>query len=265
MYRFDDDAQATAPVFIKVEFGSTLAGGRLPKVRVTVGKGTDGVGGITGQLYQREFGNPNQNGSATTTSYTHLASAGSGYVAFLAFVDDTTSARNTIRPFSFVIERSRDANGTPSGDGLLVIADGTPNSSSSARSLTTLADPATVSAINYVSGLANEGALIGGAPYSIQGTALGPTTSVAAGGVGPVIPVIAIAPGVAPWQSCAFATIPAGDNPAGLFTTPLCGNPVEMRSITPTAFHSVWGVAIQPGVQSPSVSRYFAPAIRWEE
>ena len=49
MYRFDDPAQATAPVFLKIEYGNDAALTR-PSMRFSVGDGTNGTGTIVGAL-----------------------------------------------------------------------------------------------------------------------------------------------------------------------------------------------------------------------
>lgn len=54
MWRFNDALQATAPVFIKLEFG-TSSSTTTPVTYVTVGPGTDGAGNLTGVHVPRRF------------------------------------------------------------------------------------------------------------------------------------------------------------------------------------------------------------------
>ena len=61
IWRFDDALQATHPVFIKVEYGagnSSTVGQSVPQLWVTIGKGSDGAGGIVNILAPRRTCQP---------------------------------------------------------------------------------------------------------------------------------------------------------------------------------------------------------------
>ena len=267
MYRLDDDAQTTSPVFWKVEFGS---GGTLGYARgqiwLTVGRSTDGAGNITGipLLTRRTIGvvgNGNYAGVVTGGEATNLASAGPGYVAFLphALTASTSGSEHNLKAQSFIIERSRDVDGTPMADGLMIAVDRT--SSTVERNLTSAGHRPHVFAINYADGSYTESIPPVSIPYRINGTVLGPGTSLAAGSIGPVFPWVLIAPGLAPWQSCVILCVPAGDYPAGVFETTLCGNRATFRAVPASVSH-MWGQSSEPG--GVNVSGYIGPAIRWE-
>lgn len=53
VYRFNDPLQSTAPIFIKLEFGTSASSANTPGAWVTIGTGSDGAGNITGVLMAR--------------------------------------------------------------------------------------------------------------------------------------------------------------------------------------------------------------------
>lgn len=48
IYRFNDVLQATAPIFIRFDFGTDSGGANIPQIWVQIGTGTDGAGTLTG-------------------------------------------------------------------------------------------------------------------------------------------------------------------------------------------------------------------------
>jgi hypothetical protein len=50
IWRFNDALQATKPVFIRIDFGSSIGGATLPGLWSWVGTGTNGAGTLTGQV-----------------------------------------------------------------------------------------------------------------------------------------------------------------------------------------------------------------------
>lgn len=70
IYRFNDAEQATFPIFLKVEYGSTSGSGtanQTPAIWVTIGSGTDGAGTITGVLMERTHVTPTSSGLHSST------------------------------------------------------------------------------------------------------------------------------------------------------------------------------------------------------
>ncbi len=111
IWRFNDALQSTAPVFIKFAYGS--AGGQVPGIIISIGTGSNGAGTLTG----------------LTTSGSTFQSINSAYVSPLYGFGDGSSfgiMTSTVASlgaafawsWGFFIERSRDADGTPNGDGL---------------------------------------------------------------------------------------------------------------------------------------------------
>lgn len=258
MFRFSDTLQATAPVFFKVEFGAA-PGTQQPGMWLTVGKSTNGAGTVTGILLPRSvLGAQGSNQFTPNGSFPSLAASGPGYVGFLPSVGDPAGANNgAAKSQSFIIERSRLADGTPSASGIMVAYDGY----AGGRRMNDAEKRPAVRAINYVDASYIEGVPPVSIPYSINGTVLAPGTSMAAGSIGPVFPWVLIAPGLAPWQSCVMVCIPSGDYPPGVFVTTLCGNRASFRAVPASEIHS-WGVALEP--RGAGVSGYVGPAIRWE-
>lgn len=117
MWRFDDALQATAPVFIKVEYGRNNSAANLLGV-VTVGTATDGAGNITGLT----------SGAGSIGSVAPAAGVFSSYavhregLAALAFKVGGIGASSI--PFSFLVQRTVDNTGTPTASGVLVIRPG---------------------------------------------------------------------------------------------------------------------------------------------
>lgn len=102
VWRFNDALQATAPLFLKIEYGTGTAPSS-PGLRVAAGKGSNGSGTLTGAFgaaISLQFSNP----SATpTTSY---VSSGDGSLLALALWPGSISLH-------YFIDRSRDAAGAP--------------------------------------------------------------------------------------------------------------------------------------------------------
>lgn len=279
VFRFDDALQATHPVFFRVDFNTSTSTSSVTSpsagaatMRLTVGRGTDGAGTITGVLYSREnFGSASPAGTsgATQTPYTHAAFAGDGYAGLIGFVDDTRGGAIPATPYlglGFLIERSRNAAGEATGEGVLVLV--SPylyNNGMALRSTNSIVPSAPeselrVKAVNY-----ETGQWMGGmAPVAtfgyINGMTLGPTVSMASGSIGPVFPWDVVAPGLAPWRSCVVVSIPAGDMPGGVFETKLCGSTGKFYPINASQSNARWGIAF--GVEA---TRYFGVGVRWED
>lgn len=213
VWRFDDDLQATHPIVFKIEYGRGSTA-NSPAMWITVGKGSDGAGNITDVLVPR-----NSLVGARTVSGSQVSNpgtpAGTGYAAYndccLSFVPfaDLTSGSN--KPM-FILERSRDDTGAPTGAGITLTV------GASNAQLSTAAGAAGFCAVNYDSpGNIAWGAVPVVIPSSINGANLGPSTSLAAGTIGPVFPWIAYVPGTAPWQCLSAMTYSAGDAPSGVF------------------------------------------------
>lgn len=148
MYRFADALQATAPVFIKIEYGFTVAGALPtyaagpPHIYVTVGTGTDGVGNLTGLKSARTrlmgnvtpAGNVATAGNSVASAVSPVLTSGDGSYVMLA-LGVTNQPQATMSwlaadqypialPAFLVIERSRDPGGVPTANGLAFLTSG---------------------------------------------------------------------------------------------------------------------------------------------
>lgn len=266
MFRFNDDLQATAPVFIRFDFGSytgTTNAYTSPALSIAIGKSTDGAGTLQGILLPKtQLGYYGSTSNNVTTEKTHYAASGPGWIGLIASVDDTESGAY-LRNLSFIVERSRGMDGSPTAEGLMVCFD----FATSNRTLSNAgaADQmVSVYGINYSSGAYMLGVPPVLLPYEVSGTVMGPSSSLAAGSIGPVFPWVIMAPGLVPWQSCVIVCIPSGDFPGAPFRSRLCGQEATFRPVAASIVHSRWGMAVAPRQSSTKISQYVGPAIRWE-
>lgn len=112
IFRFNDALQATAPIFIKIEYGSGSYGGLCPAYKTTVGKGTDGAGNITDVLHTATATASTNNTS--TNDYTSCVSSGDGSMLVFTLWTQSTVATHGWR---FALERSRDSSGNATAVG----------------------------------------------------------------------------------------------------------------------------------------------------
>lgn len=123
VYRFNDSLQATAPIFFKIEYGSSgLAA--YPGCWLTVGKGADGSGTITSVLLARQqVFYMYSNGASFYNSY--IGNGDGSCLIFSLF----PSAPGSIGQGSYcVVERSRDGSGNPTAAGVFWQYSGQSNS-----------------------------------------------------------------------------------------------------------------------------------------
>lgn len=267
--RFSDALQATRPIFIKVEFGTgsnpTVAS-TLPQLWLTVGKGSDGAGNITGVLLARvNLSNSGANASVsgTTNVESGVASGGDGWAAFIPWIGHPGSTAQVPLAF-FIIERVSNGDGVvvtvPHGAAVLT-APGklidTGNSSLVPR----------VIAITYATAIATVSAVPVVVPYRVAGSALSGSTALAAGAVGPVFPWVVIPPGLAPQQCIHVLSYPGGDAPGAQFQATLGGVTRTYYPVPLSDNHNAFGLAVAPAdptASAANMSRYVGLAIRWE-
>lgn len=115
MYRFSDALQATRPLFVKVEYGAANTQ-TWANMRVSVGSGTNGFGGLTGPVGVSFAGGPTTSSHVTTTTNSY-ACYKDGYFGFAWAL---APAANINTPhLAFFVDRTRDTNGVATNDGLL--------------------------------------------------------------------------------------------------------------------------------------------------
>lgn len=269
VFYLNDSLHSTHPIYLRLDFGSGDASSTLPAARLTVGKGSDGAGNISTVLFQAVLGRTTGH-VADTAQRTHYAVSGEGYVGFTGFVDQMASSISAAMIF-FVIERSRNADGTVNGDAVSIM-NITISATAGVGETTSLSGwSPRVRCVNYSSGNFYEMSVPVSGLTSINGVSPGPTTAIAAGGIGPVFPWVLMAPGVAPWQACATLSVPYGDHPSGDFETVLCGSPATFRPLpipstgpSSTGWNRRFGMAMSMA-SSPANNGWFGLCIRWED
>lgn len=124
IWRFNDTLQATKPIFIKIEYGtgSTVS---TPQMWVTVGTATDGAGTLssapgtgTSISSRLTLGSTSNSVSGSPTGNCYVTTPDSSVVAALLWAGVHASWGGMF----FLVERTRDADGTPNGDGYILIA-----------------------------------------------------------------------------------------------------------------------------------------------
>jgi hypothetical protein len=117
IYRMADTLQATKPVFMRVDYGSGSATAN-PGLWLTIGEGSDGAGTITTIRYNggaSASANVGTGGAIATGTFTSYGSASTGRAHIALFISSNGS-----RIFFFSIERTKNADGTDNGTGLIL-------------------------------------------------------------------------------------------------------------------------------------------------
>lgn len=119
IFRYSDTLQSTSPVFIKLEYGSGGAN-TLPQMWITLGQGSNGSGTLTGNLTQRCAANSGAAATSLTTSYTSrfIVNMTLGYVGLAWKIG---SQGTNVGSGAFMIFRSNDSSGAPTGDSINLI------------------------------------------------------------------------------------------------------------------------------------------------
>lgn len=111
IWRFNDALQATAPVFMRIDFGSG-ANAANPSLWFTFGNGTDGAGAIqAGGLAEFQV-----TSGADGTSRTAYFSGTTGRGVFATGLNVAAIAAVLV----FSVERTKDATGADTADGVLI-------------------------------------------------------------------------------------------------------------------------------------------------
>jgi hypothetical protein len=117
VYRFNDLAQASMPLFFKIEYGSSASAADRPGIWVTVGIGSSGAGAIgsggTAVVRIAFYAQASKSAGVTLPSY---CSGDGGRIALAVNYDLNAATFG----FGFVIDRLRDPRGQPTGEGSMV-------------------------------------------------------------------------------------------------------------------------------------------------
>lgn len=107
--QLSDSMQSTVPIFAKIEYGAGSTQ-TYPKLRIQLGRGTDGAGNLTGMVSAQFIPGC---ADVSATAYDCFVSGGEGYIAVALW---TTANSNF--PIMFYIARTRDADGTINNKGV---------------------------------------------------------------------------------------------------------------------------------------------------
>lgn len=138
IWRFDDSLQATSPVFVKIEYG-TSNNAANPAIRVSIGSGTNGAGTLTGLVTSTRVCHEGSGliAGASSMNFPSYVTHTAGFFGLVFKIGAGSTAAMTL--FAFTVQRSVDNTGAPTAAGVQLIT-------SSTASETT---PADVSFINY--------------------------------------------------------------------------------------------------------------------
>lgn len=116
VYRLNDSLQATVPIFFKIEYGAYAGGTIRPCMWMTVGKGADGSGTITSELFSRSVIAGGNNIWTASAKDSYLGNGDGSCLVLSMWPSDTGSQAGAGQVL--VLERSRDDNGNPTGVGV---------------------------------------------------------------------------------------------------------------------------------------------------
>lgn len=126
IWRFNDSLQATAPVFIKIEYGNASNSASYLGMFITVGNATNGSGGITGNSYSARMAAHSTSSSNTSVKPRYFCHTEGSLLAIFHSSQD-----NSVANLGFFITRSCDNTGALTGEAVAVYPH---NSSTSAAS-----------------------------------------------------------------------------------------------------------------------------------
>lgn len=112
VWRMNDALQATAPVFLRIDYGQTS--GSYPQIWVQVGQGSDGAGNLTGLKTDQRLMTTAVNDGAGRNCY---QSGGTNRIAMCMYrITTTKNTGNLI----FAVERTKDTSGNDTNEGVLL-------------------------------------------------------------------------------------------------------------------------------------------------
>lgn len=121
IFQLNDTLQATKPIFLRLDYLQTNTSGAAGYVVASVGTATDGAGNLSGVMAQGQYlvNNFVDNNAASRFAY---ASTDGSYIALMFNLQTFTAVgpTNNDSMAALVLERTRDADGTPNGNGYTV-------------------------------------------------------------------------------------------------------------------------------------------------
>ena len=182
IWRFDDDLQATAPLFMRFGYGAANSQ-PYPAIKFQIGGGSNGAGTLTGNVSQNYEIKVLSSNSTLYDSYF----SGAGGTRFTAFMFKGFTNYGLL----FSIERTKNANGTNNsiGAAITIIASGVWNGSSEPLGLQTVylngaaeTRQNRIMALYPIEGAGNVGNEVGVYPiFPVRGKILNPLENLAFG------------------------------------------------------------------------------------
>ena len=247
IYRLNDAAQATAPIFVMVEPGK---GGSATTAAVwlTVGQSTNGAGVMGNILLARGVSSSSSGATAEFPSY----ASGDGSSLCLAMWSGTPSACT----FQIIVERSRDSAGAPTTDGFLIVF-----GCQSSQSVSVIGNGGVPGSVKSVTSPFLPVML----PYSVNGQLASVASTLSKDGVtAPVIPVPCAAPGVPPWVSNVIVVVHPGDAGAtSVIQAATINGQVRTYRAFPARDDTSGVVAFPPSARGNTLTAGCRPAIIW--
>lgn len=142
IWRFNDAAHSTAPIFIRLDYGTGGSAAR-PRVQLTIGTGSNGSGTITGAV-QSAVTVSATTGSATGGTVTSYFCYADG---FLGIVHGAAGPATGLAFTGFIIGRTVDTNGDPDTLGAFLVRQNSPSSATADSAWRSFRFAAT--AVNY--------------------------------------------------------------------------------------------------------------------
>ncbi|WP_152649126.1 hypothetical protein [Demequina flava] len=262
IWRFDDDVQATAPVFIKIVYGELYSSSQAkPWYSVAIATGSDGAGNLTGPVKASaklsNSGSFSSNYKQTTTEYASYSSGDGSSVNIITW----PAWQESQQPAGFSIMRSCGTDGNYNADAIAVMWYSPSDRGVYIVGATTGVEGASESAEYGVLGMT--------LPTKVNGVAMNTSNLLTAtlsedGTKAPVFPAPLAAPGVAPWVPNGIAVVMPGDAGATsvIQVATINGAARTLRAFPYTATSTYPGLAAQAAV-GVSTNIVCLPAIAW--
>ena len=251
IWRFDDALQATAPVFLKIEYGTGSSTTR-PSIRITVSSATDGAGNPSGNIYLAALV-PSGSMASSSTEYASYASGDGSSINVILY--PTPMLAGSLGGFS--ISRSCDTSGAYNGDALAIVSHGANSPVYQVVGIDGSDPSVNCSKNTYLPVLL---------PYTVNNASQSASSTLSEDGTtAPTFPVPCAAPGVTPWVLNNLVVIHPGDAGA---TSVIQVASINGQDRTYRAFTGIGNTTVQGSAalvsSATGVSARFLPAIAWE-
>lgn len=128
VWRFNDSLQSTAPVFIRLAYGTTPNGATYCALTMSVGTGVDGAGNLTGLISTIRGGNADTAIGNPTNAFRDMnygqpcwffSDLSSFCMALTPGINTNPNANPSI--YLWMVERTRNADNSPNADGIVFV------------------------------------------------------------------------------------------------------------------------------------------------